>query len=470
MSNSVPVSNAYRPPRRSTRINQSVALTVQGLDSFRAPYSEQVSTLTVNCHGCKYLSKYDVLPSSWVVLELNDEKKESQPVSVRGRVKSVKRAPESGNSLFQTTVELDNPGNVWGIATPPADWLPFCGPRTIEIDTSKSKPFAVPKPEAAAAVAREEKQVKAPSAPEKKSAAPLSTKEPRTGQLMGQFQEQMEAMLAEAATTAVQERATLLLDEIRAGVREESKHVLAETISSQAGPWIENALKQLKQAGVESVQALHGRWTKKLEADVQQALERIELRRRELEELSQNLAAHTLERVQEVLESSRKDGVDRIVARLKEQIAPQMEQAKKVTAEMTQRSKELEKIQEESIEKFSTRIEEACAGFERQFESILRERLDSAREALEGVGKETAALALNNLRTSSDQQNAKAQAHLQEELNRVTEATLTAFKAKVEETSRQFAGELGDYSRSHLEHVGGALSELAKRIGKPSKG
>src|SRR5271156_2666950 len=111
MSNSVPVSNAYRPPRRSTRINQSVALTVQGLDSFRAPYSEQVSTLTVNCHGCKYLSKYDVLPSSWVVLELNDEKKESQPVSVRGRVKSVKRAPESGNSLFQTTVELDNPGN-----------------------------------------------------------------------------------------------------------------------------------------------------------------------------------------------------------------------------------------------------------------------------------------------------------------------------------------------------------------------
>jgi hypothetical protein len=470
VSNSVPVSNAYRPPRRSTRINQSVALKVQGLDSFRAPYSEQVSTLSVNCHGCRYLSKYDVLPSSWVILELSDEKKESQPVSMRGRVKSVKRAADSGNGLFQTAVELDSPGNVWNIASPPADWLPFCGPRAIETDTSKSKPFAVVKAEAPAAAAKEEKQGKAHSVAEKKSAAPLSTKEPRIGPLMGQFQQQMEAMLAEAATAAVQERAASVLDEIRASVREESKHILAETVSSQAGPWIENALKELKHAGVESVQTIHGRWTKKLEADVQQALERIELRRRELEELSQNLAANTLERVQEVLEASRKDGVDRIVARLKEQMAPQLEHAKKVTAELTQRSKQLEKIQGESMEKFSARIEEACAGFEKQFEFILRERLDNAREALEGAGKETTAAALNHLRASSDRQDAEAQARLQEELNRVTEATLTAFKTKVEETSRQFAGELGEYSRSHLEYVGGAISELAKGIGKPSKG
>lgn len=469
MSNSVPVSNAYRPPRRSTRINQAVALTVQGLDSFRAPYNEQVSTLSLNCHGCRYISKYDVLPSSWVTLELKDEKTESKPVSVRGRVKWVKRAPDSGNGLFQTAVELDSPGNVWGIASPPADWLPFCGPRTIESDTSKSKPFALPKPEPAAAAAKLEKHDKVHSAPEKKHAAPLPVKEPRSGQLMGQFQEHMEAMLAEAAATAVQERAASALDEMRAGVREESEHIVAETIASQAGPWIENALKQLKHAGVENARALHSQWTKKLEADVQQALGRIELRRRELEELSQNLAANTLERVQEVLEASRKDAVDRIVARLKGQIAPQLEHAKKVTAELTQRSEQLEKIQGESLEKFSLRIEEACARFEKQFESILRERLDGAREALEGVGVETSTVALRNLRVSSERQGTAAQAHLQEELNRIAEAALTAFKARVAETSSQFAGEIGDYSRSHLEYVGGAISELAKGIGKPSK-
>jgi hypothetical protein len=469
MSNSVPVSNAYRPPRRSTRINQAVALTVQGLDSFRAPYNEQVSTLSLNCHGCRYISKYDVLPSSWVTLELKDEKKESKPVSVRGRVKWVKRAPDTGNGQFQTAVELDNPGNVWGIASPPADWLPFCGPRTIETDTSKPKPFAIPKPEPAAAVAKQEKQDKVFSPLDKRPATPLSVKVPSTGQLMGQFQQQMEAMLAEAAATAVQERAASALDEMRAEVREESKHIVAETIASQAGPWIENALKQLKHAGVENARTMHGQWTKKLEADVQQALGRIELRRRELEELSQNLAANTLERVQEVLEASRKDAVDRIVARLKEQIAPQLEHAKKVTAELTQRNEQLEKLQGESLEKFSSRIEKACAGFEKQFEAILRERLDSAREALERVGSESTAVMLKNLRASSERQDAQAQAHLQGELNRVAEATLAKFKTRVEETSKEFAGELGDYSRSHLEYVGGAISELAKGIGKPSK-
>jgi hypothetical protein len=43
-------------------------------------------------------------------------------------------------------------------------------------------------------------------------------------------------------------------------------------------------------------------------------------------------------------------------------------------------------------------------------------------------------------------------------------------KEKAADISRQFAGEMSRYSRSHLEFVSGEISELAKRIGKLSKG
>jgi hypothetical protein len=463
MSNSVPITNAYRPARRSTRINQPVAMTIQGLDSFRAPYTEKVSTLAVNCHGCTYLSKYDVLPSSWVTLELND-KKESKPIEVKARVKWIMRSPDVGNGMFQTAVEFDQPGNVWGIDSPPADWQPFSGPRIIESD--KAKPFAVPKPDAPAASAKTEKPNTVHATPERKTVPPPSGKQqPRVGQLMGQFQNQMEAMLAEAAAAAVHERAANAIDDMRAGVREESKQILAETITSQINPCVDQALKQIKQAGQETARVLHTHWTKKLDADVQAAIGRIELRQRELEQLSENLASHTLERVQEVLDASRKEAVDRIVSRLKEQIAPQVEQARKVTAEMTQRSEQMERMLRESVEKFSARIEDACTGFEKQFQLILQERLDTAREALERLGNENAIRAMNDLRASSKRQETEAQTRLRDGFSRVAAEAQDAIKNQITHPAGQVAGEQTNYTRSHLDYDGGAISELATRIG-----
>jgi hypothetical protein len=46
---------------------------------------------------------------------------------------------------------------------------------------------------------------------------------------------------------------------------------------------------------------------------------------------------------------------------------------------------------------------------------------------------------------------------------------LSALKEKAAETTKHFANELSSYSQSHLEFVGGSLSELAKGIGKGSK-
>ncbi|MGH9746105.1 MAG: hypothetical protein ACRD59_08355 [Candidatus Acidiferrales bacterium] len=479
MSNSSIASTSYRPARRSTRLNEAISMRVEGVDSYRGPYSEEVSTVSVSAHGCKYHSKNQVLTNALVILEVKGDKPEAKPVSARGRVKWVTGLH---GGFFETAIELEDPGNVWGISTPPKDWLPFCGPRTIEIDTSKSKPFAVPRPDPMASSAPASlltpKEAAAPAI-EHRVAVPNSSESGAretavsaarpVGQLMGDFQQQMEHMLSEVATAAVREKTTSMLNDVHEKLRQEARTILAETTTSQAGPWIEQALKQMKIAGQDTVQKLHAHWMKKVETDLGQAFERIEVRQREVEELSQTLAANALQKVESVLEASRKDGIDRIVARLKEQITPIVEDTRKAAADLTHRKDELEKLLEQSAEKSSGRIEEACAKFEKQFEQMIHARIDGAREEIERAGIAATDLALNHLRISSQQHRTKAEADLREELGRVSESVMKEVGERAAETSQQFSGEMKKQSRSHLEFVSDAISELAKGIGKLSK-
>jgi hypothetical protein len=405
---------------------------------------------------------------------MKNGKADAKPVSARGRVKWV--AGLQGG-VFETAVELEDPGNVWGIATPPKDWLPFCGPRTIEIDTSKSKPFAVPRlePVAPAAVVRE----KAPSTGENRAVGSSGTESGvrqtiasatrPVGQLMGDFQQQMEAMLGEVATAAVREKTTAMLDDIHSKLRQEAKDILAETTAAEAGPWIEQALKQMKISGQDTAQKMHAQWMKKVELDLATSLQQIEVRRQEVEELSRNLAANSLQKVESVLEASRKDGVDRIVARLKEQVAPVVEETRKAAAELTRRKEEIEKLIGQSLEATKVRMGEECAKFDKQFETVLRSRIEAARQEMERAGMAATDLALNNLRITSQQHQERAQAQLREQLNGVSESVVREVGDQAAEASRQFTGEMKKQSREHLEFVSGAISELAKGIGKLSK-
>jgi hypothetical protein len=289
------------------------------------------------------------------------------------------------------------------------------------------------------------------------------------GQLMGDFQQQMETMLEEVATAAVREKTTAMLDDVHSKLRQEAKMILAEATTSQAGPWIEQTLKQMKVTSQDTAHKLHEQWTRAIEADLGAAFQQIELRRQEVEELSRNLAANSLQKVESVLEASRKDGVDRIVARLKEQVTPIVEETRKAAAELTRRKEELDKIIGQSVEATTARIADVCAKFDKQFDAVLRSRIESARQEMERAGMAATDLALNNLRISSQQHQERAQAQLREQLNGASESVLKEVGDKAAEASQQFAGEMKKQSREHLEFVSGAISELARGIGKLSK-
>jgi hypothetical protein len=466
VSNSSLAIDSGRPARRSTRVDRAIALAVAGVDSFRGPYHEEVSTITISAHGCRYESKYEVLPNASVLLELNGKGPDSKPVSTRGRVKWTKRLAEAG-ILYQTAIELDAPGNIWGIDSPPSDWAQFNGTRNPEADAQRAKPVTVLRPETSPTTAKEERgKIANPRAAEPVPRA--SSGMPAVGQLIGGFQQQMEKMLSEAAEVVVRERAASLVDDVRAEIREDAKRILGEASASEASHWMDESLKRMNQVGEEGARARHAQWTKKIEGDLQQAMARMEARQRELEVLAEKLTMTARERLEGAVETARTDAVGRIVARLKEQSAPVIDEARKVAAELTKREQDLGKMCEQFIEKSSVEIEEACTRLDRQFEMILRERLDSAREELERAATEAAKVALHGVRVSAVQQETESQARLQCALEPVMEGALASLKEKAAEMSRQFASEMTHYSRSHLEFVGGAISELAKGIGKLS--
>jgi len=108
--------------RRSTRIVQAVPLTVTGVDALGRPFQERTSTLLISCHGCRYQSKHYVLKNMWVTLEVPHHDPSQPPRTARGRVTWIQR-PRTVRELFQIGVEMEMPGNIWGIAFPPPDWF-----------------------------------------------------------------------------------------------------------------------------------------------------------------------------------------------------------------------------------------------------------------------------------------------------------------------------------------------------------
>jgi len=121
--------------RRSTRIVQAVPLTVAGVDALGRQFTEHTSTLIINCHGCRYQSKHYVLKNMWVTLDVPHPETGQPPRTVRGRVAWIQR-PRTVRQLFQVALELELPGNAWGIAFPPEDWFAFPDGARPAVDSS----------------------------------------------------------------------------------------------------------------------------------------------------------------------------------------------------------------------------------------------------------------------------------------------------------------------------------------------
>jgi len=124
------VANA--PKRRSSRISKAIMLAVQSVDVSRAPYREEVTTGSINCHGCTYKMRHEPRPGDIVVLDTGSGSTGHSGFPSRARVKSIQRLNTPNDPTYNVGVELEIAGNIWGISSPPADWFPLQSGNLVE--------------------------------------------------------------------------------------------------------------------------------------------------------------------------------------------------------------------------------------------------------------------------------------------------------------------------------------------------
>jgi hypothetical protein len=115
--------------RRSTRLPLEVPVRVTSLDAAQ-PFSEQCNTTLVNAHGCGVIVSRVLAHGVQVRLEIVSAKRHTT-----ARVSEV--VPLGGDpETWLVGLELDVPGNFWGIEYAPSDW------RVEEVLSSSAKPAA----------------------------------------------------------------------------------------------------------------------------------------------------------------------------------------------------------------------------------------------------------------------------------------------------------------------------------------
>jgi len=101
--------------RRSTRIRWQIPIQITSVDP-RFPFNETCETVAVNAHGCGVICHITLEKGTPVKVGLLPDNRE-----VMAHIADVVKLGEDGRAWL-LGVQLDVPGNVWGVRNPPHDW------------------------------------------------------------------------------------------------------------------------------------------------------------------------------------------------------------------------------------------------------------------------------------------------------------------------------------------------------------
>ena len=101
--------------RRSTRIRWQIPIQITSVDP-RFPFNETCETVAVNAHGCGVICDRTLEKGTPVKVGLLPDNRE-----VMAHIADVVKLGEDGRAWL-LGVQLDVPGNVWGVRNPPHDW------------------------------------------------------------------------------------------------------------------------------------------------------------------------------------------------------------------------------------------------------------------------------------------------------------------------------------------------------------
>jgi hypothetical protein len=440
---------AYGQKRRSTRIDQAVPILVQGVGALREPYQEQVSTLSISCHGCTYQSKHEVIQGETVYLDIKLPSDGSAGCSSRARVKWAQKLGAKERA-FQIAVELEIAGNIWGVATPPSDWFPPQIPEATE-------PAATGR-ELKVVAWKEQQVVPVPSGGSdrvsqlERSPAASSSIAP-LAQLMVGLGEQIQTMASEAAAGALAQEKNRLMEEFRSQFREEAVKAIQAAMSASKEVIVRQATKELNEAHEAGARNNYAQWMKKVQQDMESARQHLLMQGKEVGQRLDGMAAGTIERVQHNMETTRTEAVDRFVLRLREQLAPMLVEAKDSLRKL--------EVSEAAFKKESETI---YSGLENQLEFQANASLAKVHEELDKNSASVTVKANETLRNLYQNFEKAARTNVESLLASVGSQMTKVLEEKATEVSREFASGLEGYTRSYLESIGKTIAEIPQNL------
>jgi hypothetical protein len=247
----IPRSSRGADLRRSSRVERGIPLLVLATNRQGETFQEKTSAVAVNLHGCRYSSRHDYAPESWVTLQVTGTDGGNSSV-VRARVRSVLSA-QSPRELGQVGVELETPGNVWGIAAPPDDWHRVLG-------TSNSASGA------AVAVAPAERRAEVTVFPGHSAASATATAatEASTAKESAPFNPERVSVAADQILQALQGKLQLAAEEaVRTSLTSSMDETVKSTLAKIEDGWKEN-LRHVEEFSAARLAEAQNRWEKEL--------------------------------------------------------------------------------------------------------------------------------------------------------------------------------------------------------------
>ena len=384
---SAPRGSENEDARRSTRIERSVPLIVFGQNRTGEPFVERTVSTSLNLHGCRYPSRHDYGVGSWVTLQVVGLNVEPKPPAVRARVRSV-HASQSPRELQQVGVELENPANVWGIVTPPEDWMRL-GRSGLPIAQFTAGPALAPSPE-------ETITEELPLKPEHKLADVATFPSPSPAKAPGPVE----------APPPRPQRVVItpdgLINALQGKLRQAAEKAVETAVARQVDDAVRKALSSIDEVRQSSVQEVQELWPPRIEA----------IRRSSKEGLAEEIAAQWKEQME-----AYRSRVDELAQRLEKQAAD-------LQRELARSQEFLEKITREIEPLVHAKLNEAVARASSEFDGAAARTVDRRYERLLENTQAVTHEALLKL----DARAAEVQAILQGAIN----STLAAFQRQAE--------------------------------------
>lgn len=439
----------YAQKRRSSRIDKAITVAVQGVDALRAPYLEEVTTGTISCHGCAYQMKHEVLPGEVVFLNVGLGAEGRSEFTARARVKSIQKVDAPEEQAYNVGVELEIAGNIWGLASPPDDWFPGTTNHLKKSTNHGRELQVVPPAEPSRVPARSDAAAAVPRAKKNDAAAALS---PWFSELMGGLSKQIRITVCEIAAATLAEERKRLLGEFRVQLQSEATGTIERIIATSKDELARRGLKVLNEGAEAAVRSRQESLVAAIEQNVESASQRMTNQGNELTQRIATMATGTVERLERTFEVSRAEATERFVSRLREQVAPVLEEARTDLQNLTA-----------SQAAFKEESQAICRQVANQLESAANARLLETHEELDKHSAAVVHQCDEKLIELSQAFERIARDSAQAMIKSSADDAKKKLEDRAAEISGNFTGQLEAHIRNYLEFIGESIAEFPKK-------